>query len=110
MGKRAIATRSPPGADSSYVKCIDFTLIRVKSIHLTFARRLDARTRECAKPKALRDHSDLEALKAYYLKTWPYLVAKWKKVGALDAAFDKNNPLGQWRECVQSVYHIDLPL
>jgi transposase len=77
--------------------------------YLRMAIRL-MRNHEIYKPKALRDHSDLEALKAYYLKTWPYLVAKWKKVGALDAAFDKNNPLGQWRECVQSVYHIDLPL
>jgi transposase len=77
--------------------------------YLRIAIRL-MRNREIYLPEALRDRSDTPALKAYYLKTWPHLVAKWKKLGALEAALDKNNPLGQWRECVQTVHHIDLPL
>jgi transposase len=68
------------------------------------------RDREIYLPEALRDRSSAPALIAYYRRIWPCLVAKWKKVGALDAAFDKNNPLGQWRECVQTLHHIDLPL
>ncbi len=34
---------------------------------------------------------------SYYLANWPYLREKWKKVGALEAAFANNRPLGLWR-------------
>jgi hypothetical protein len=35
---------------------------------------------------------------------------KWKKVGALEAAFEKNRPLGLWRQIVQELYDIKLKL
>jgi transposase len=68
------------------------------------------RTGECYKPKALRDSLGIEALRAYYLEMWPSLRAKWKRAGALEVAFHRDNPLGQWRECVEAVYQIQLPL
>lgn len=34
------------------------------------------RTGEIYKPKALQNHSDMQALRAYYLETWPFLRAK----------------------------------
>lgn len=73
------------------------------SIHLM-------RTGEVYKPKALRDHASMEALRAYYLELWPFVRTKWKKAGALEVAFQRDNPLGQWRERVEAVYQIQLPL
>ena len=46
----------------------------------------------------------------YYLMTWPYLREKWNKLGALEAAFSKDRPLGQWRNMVQDLYEIKLKL
>ena len=46
----------------------------------------------------------------YYLKTWPKLREKWLKYGALDFAFEKSRPLGQWRQVVQELYDIKLKL
>jgi transposase len=46
----------------------------------------------------------------YYLTMWPYLCEKWKKLGALEAAFAKDRPLGQWRDIVQQLYKIKLSL
>lgn len=46
----------------------------------------------------------------YYLDMWPRLVRKWARVGAAKAAFDVNNPLGAWRNCVEELYGIKLPL
>ena len=46
----------------------------------------------------------------YYLTMWPYLCEKWKKLGALEAAFEKDRPLGQWRDMVQDFYEIKLTL
>ena len=46
----------------------------------------------------------------YYLMAWPYLRDKWKKVGALEAAFAKDRPLGRWRQIVQGLYKIKLKL
>jgi hypothetical protein len=46
----------------------------------------------------------------YYLMSWLYLREKWKKVGALKAAFESNRPLGQWRHMVQELYDIKLKL
>ena len=53
---------------------------------------------------ALKEKAD------YYLKTWPKLREKWLKLGALDFAFEKNRPLGQWRQVVQELYDIKLKL
>jgi transposase len=38
----------------------------------------------------------------YYLMSWPYLRDKWRKAGALNAAFEQTRPLGQWRNMVQT--------
>jgi hypothetical protein len=46
----------------------------------------------------------------YYLMSWSYLREKWKKVGALEAAFANNRPLGLWRQIVQELYDIKLKL
>ena len=68
------------------------------------------RTGEVYKPKALRDAPGMEEMRAYYLEMWPSLRAKWKKSGALDVAFQRDHALGQWRECIEAVYQIQLPL
>ena len=44
----------------------------------------------------------------YYLSMWPYLRDKWSKAGALETAFAKDKPLGQWRHIVQELYGIKL--
>jgi hypothetical protein len=44
----------------------------------------------------------------YYLMTWPYLREKWHKLGALEVAFEKDQPLGRWRNMVQELYEIKL--
>jgi hypothetical protein len=46
----------------------------------------------------------------YYLMTWPYLRDKWQKLGALEAAFSEDRPLGRWRNMVQEFYKIKLTL
>jgi transposase len=46
----------------------------------------------------------------YYLMIWPYLREKWYKLGALEAAFAEDLPLGQWRNMVQELYKIKLEL
>ena len=46
----------------------------------------------------------------YYLMTWPYLRDKWRKLGALDAAFSEDRPLGRWRNMIQDLYEIKLSL
>ena len=68
------------------------------------------RTGQCYIPAPLRSHPDPDELTAYYLKSWPRLRDIWKKAGALEEAFDPDNPLGHWRECVQELYEIELPL
>jgi hypothetical protein len=52
----------------------------------------------------------LEQRAGYYLMSWPYLREKWKKVGALEAAFANHRPLGLWRQIVQDIYDIKLKL
>jgi transposase len=44
----------------------------------------------------------------YYQMLWPYLLDKWKKYGAVQAAFAPENPLGQWRNMIQELYDIKL--
>ena len=68
------------------------------------------RTGQCYLPAELRVHPDPEALKAYYLKSWERLHSIWKKAGALEDAFNPRHPLGQWRECIETLYEIELPL
>jgi len=46
----------------------------------------------------------------YYLMNWPSLRDKWRKAGAIKAAFEQTSPLGQWRNMVQRIYDIKLIL
>jgi transposase len=62
-------------------------------------------------PKSLRENTAKMGDRAgYYLSTWPKLTEKWYRVQALDIAFDKGMPLGQWRNIVQELYEIELSL
>ena len=61
-------------------------------------------------PNLRKDGYTLEERAGYYLMSWPYLREKWKKVGVLEAAFAKNQPLGLWRQIVQELYDIKLKL
>ena len=61
-------------------------------------------------PEPLRKDAEASELAAYYVKLWPALRRKWEKAGALETAFDPANPLGIWRDCVQTLYNIKLPL
>jgi len=61
-------------------------------------------------PNLRKDDYTLEERAGYYLTSWPYLIEKWKKVGALEAAFAENRPLGLWRQIVQELYDITLKL
>jgi transposase len=69
------------------------------------------RTSQVYLPPNLRtDDYTLEERAGYYLMSWPFLREKWKKVGALEAAFATNRPLGVWRQIVQELYDIKLKL
>ncbi len=68
------------------------------------------RTGESYVPPELRTGATLEELQAYYLELWPKLLDKWVKAGAVHTAFHKDNPLGQWRDRIQKIYGIELPL
>ena len=65
---------------------------------------------ECYIPADLRETRDRDDLRIYYLRMWPKLIQTWKGSGALHVAFDPANLLGQWRECIQAMYDIKLPL
>jgi len=69
------------------------------------------RTSQIYLPPRLRSvNAAMEERAGYYLMTWPHLRDKWKKVGALEAAFAKDRPLGLWRQIVQDLYDIKLKL
>jgi transposase len=62
-------------------------------------------------PSRLRKKGvDVQERSSYYLMTWPYIREKWYKLGALEAAFAKDRPLGKWRNMVQELYEIKLPV
>lgn len=46
----------------------------------------------------------------YYLSIWPYIIEKWGRLTTLDKVFSRQQPLGQWRDCVQKLYGIELDL
>lgn len=60
--------------------------------------------------RELRDEASRQELRAYFLDLWPKLLGKWVKVKAAETAFDIKNPLGQWRDRIQKIYDIELPL
>ena len=69
------------------------------------------RTSQIYLPQRLRDiEATPEERAGYYLMTWPALREKWKKAGALEAAFEKDRPLGRWRTMVQELYEMKLNL
>ncbi|MBW2681843.1 MAG: transposase [Deltaproteobacteria bacterium] len=69
------------------------------------------RTSQIYLPPRLREpEAKLQERADYYLMNWPNLHEKWRKSGALKVAFDKNMPLGQWRNIVQQLYKIKLAL
>ena len=61
-------------------------------------------------PNLRKDDYTSEERASCYLMNLPYLRVKWKKVGALEAAFADNRPLGLWRQIVQEFYDIKLKL
>ncbi len=69
------------------------------------------RTSQAYLPSRLRNkEATREERVSYYLTTWPYLRQKWNTLGALESAFRKDRPLGQWRDMVQALYEIKLKL
>jgi len=67
------------------------------------------RTSQVYLPPYLRkDGYSLKDRAGYYMTAWPYFRDKWKKVGALEAAFATDRPLGIWRQIVQQLYEIEL--
>jgi len=61
-------------------------------------------------PPELRHNAPLEELQTYYLQLWTKLLDKWIKAKAADTAFAPENPLGEWRERIEDIYGIELPL
>jgi hypothetical protein len=69
------------------------------------------RTSQVYLPRPLRSTKARPQERAsYYLTMWPALREKWKKLDALKAVFEKDRPLGQWRDMVQMFYGIKLTL
>jgi hypothetical protein len=65
---------------------------------------------ECYIPADLRETRDRGEMRIYYRQMWTKLLQTWKGSGALHFAFDSANPLGQWRQCIQAIHDIKLPL
>jgi hypothetical protein len=62
-------------------------------------------------PPALRQaNCPTEQRLAYYLDLWPKLREKWARLGALDEALAAGRPLGQWKNMVEELYDVTLPL
>lgn len=61
-------------------------------------------------PTELRVGAASKARTKYYQMIWPYLLDKWKRYDAHQIAFVSENPLGQWRDMVQSIYKITLKI
>jgi len=62
----------------------------------------------CYIPPELRN--DIDGMPEYYLRLWPKILGKWTKAKAADTAFADENPLGKWRNTIQELYGIKLPL
>lgn len=60
-------------------------------------------------PANLRtNHAVKKNRSLYYLSVWPYITGKWHRMGVLEQAFEKERPMGQWRDVVESLYNIRL--
>ena len=78
--------------------------------YLRMAMRL-MRTSQIYLPQRLRNKKVKPQERAnYYSMIWPKLVEKWQKHDALQAAFERDRPLGRWRNMVQELYGIKLTL
>jgi len=63
------------------------------------------------RPKELLDpNTPAQKLADYYQQLWPTLLGKWSGLLSWDHLFNPQNPLGQWRQIVQELYQICLPL
>ena len=63
------------------------------------------------RPKALMDpNTAKETLALYYQDAWQKLLPKWKAKADLKDVFAPKHPLGQWRQMVQELYALELPL
>jgi len=63
------------------------------------------------RPKALMDpDTPKETLALYYQGAWTKLLLKWKAKTDLKDVFAPQRPLGQWRQMVQELYALELPL
>jgi hypothetical protein len=78
--------------------------------YLRMAKSLMRTSQVYLPPNLRKGDFTLEKRADYYLMSWPYLREKWNKVGALEAAFANNRPLGLWRQIVQELYDIKLKL
>jgi len=56
----------------------------------------------CSKQVPMKERAE------YYSKLWPKIHEKWRKAKAVDIAFDKAMPLGQWRVMIKEIYGIEL--
>ena len=77
--------------------------------YLRIAMRL-MRNHCCYMPEDVRNDPDKNRRRDYYLRIWPKLRDKWRKAGALEEAFSQSNPLGEWKECIETLYNISMPL
>jgi transposase len=60
-------------------------------------------------PYYMRNHKMAkEERLAYYMKLWKLLKDKWSRVNALEIAFNREYPLGQWRTMVEELYDVNL--
>jgi transposase len=63
------------------------------------------------RPKELLDpNTSTQKLANYYQQLWPILLDKWSGLLRWDHLFNPQNPLGRWRQMVQELYQICLPL
>jgi transposase len=63
------------------------------------------------RPKELLDpNTPTQKLADYYQQLWPTLLDKWAGLVSWDHLFSPQNPLGQWRQMVQELYHLSLPV
>jgi transposase len=63
------------------------------------------------RPKALlNSQTSPETLAQYYQALWPKLIEKWRYKADLREVFAPEHPMGKWRQMIQELYTLDLPL
>lgn len=61
-------------------------------------------------PPSLHQGGAHHQLRAYYAKTWPKVLIKWRDAGAIREATAEGTPLRQWRDMAQELYELELDL